>query len=382
MLYLDNSATSFPKPPCVLKAIEEYLLTIGASSGRSGHKPALKAGKMVFSCREKLARLFNIEDSSRVIFTSGATESLNIALQGFLKEGDEVVITSLEHNSVIRPLRYLEKEKSIKINILQSDPQGVITDTEFKNKITDKIKLIIINHASNVIGSVIPLEKVRNFKRNALLLVDAAQSAGIIPIDVEKDGIDLLAFTGHKGLMGVTGTGGLYIREGVDIRPMKFGGTGSISDNEEQPNFYPDRMESGTLNTTGLAGLKASLDFISETGIENILAHKIALSRYLIEALQSIDEIILYGSSRPENRLPVFSINIKNRDPAEIGFILDRKFDIYVRVGLHCSPVAHKTIGTFPKGTIRLSAGYFNTTEDMDFLIKSLEDIIKEKKSF
>jgi cysteine desulfurase family protein len=377
MIYLDNSATSFPKPPCVIEAIGDYLKHTGASSGRSGHKPALKAARMVFSCREKLAGLFNIKDSSRVVFTSGATESLNTAISGLMEEGDEVVTTTMEHNSVMRPLRYLEKTKSIRIKFLNMNELGAIKKGEIKEKITEKTKLIIVNHVSNITGSIVPLEYFRDIKKNALLLVDAAQSAGIHPMDVEKYGIDLLAFTGHKGLLGVTGTGGLYVRENIRIKPLKFGGTGSLSEKEEQPDFFPDKMESGTLNTTGIAGLNASLDFILNKGIENIMSHERKLSEYFMEKINSIDEIILYGPREAEKKLAVFSINIKDRDPAETGFILDRKYDIYVRAGLHCSPSAHKTTGTYPKGTIRISFGYFNSFDDIDFLVTSLKEIIK-----
>ncbi|MEQ8222945.1 MAG: aminotransferase class V-fold PLP-dependent enzyme, partial [Candidatus Eremiobacterota bacterium] len=229
----------------------------------------------------------------------------------------------------------------------------------------------------NITGSIVPLEYFRDVKKNAVLLVDVAQSAGIYPLDVEKYSIDLLAFTGHKGLMGVTGTGGLYVRENIPIKPLKFGGTGSISEKEEQPDFFPDRMESGTLNTTGIAGLNSSLDFILNKGIENILFHERKLSEYFIEKINTVDDIILYGPQETEKRLAVFSINIKERDPAEVGYILDRTYDICVRVGLHCSPSAHKTTGTYPKGTIRISLGYFNSFDDIDFLVTSLKEIIK-----
>ncbi len=377
MLYLDNSATSFPKPPCVIEAIGDYLKHTGASAGRAGYKSALKAAKMVFSCREKLARLFNIKDSSRVVFTSGATESLNTAIFGILEEGDEVVTTAMEHNSVMRPLRYLEGTKSIKIKFLKTDKYGGVEERDMEEKITEKTKLVIVNHVSNVTGSIVPLEYFRDAKKNAFLLVDVAQSAGIYPLDVEKYSIDLLAFTGHKGLMGVTGTGGLYVRENIPIKPLKFGGTGSISEKEEQPDFFPDRMESGTLNTTGIAGLNSSLDFILNKGIEHILSHERKLSEYFMEKINTVDGIILYGPQESEKRLAVFSINIKGRDPAETGFILDRTYDICVRVGLHCAPSAHKTTGTYPKGTIRISFGYFNSFDDIDFLVTSIKEIIK-----
>ena len=382
MIYFDNGATGYPKPPDVAEKVKDYLLNIGATSGRSGHKLALKAEKIVYAARENLASLFNIKDSSRVVFTSGATESLNTVIFGFLNEGDEVSVTSMEHNAVMRPLRYLEKEKNIKINILQADTKGKVDLKEITDKITDKTKLIIINHASNIIGSVISLEEVGKLKRNALLLVDAAQSGGTCHVDVVKDNIDFLAFTGHKGLMGPSGTGGLYVRKGIDLRPLKLGGTGSISEKEEQPDFYPDRMESGTLNVAGISGLRASTDFILKTGMKKIYEHKMKLSSYFMEKIFPLNEVELYGPDEPENVLPVFSIDIKDRDPSEIAFLLDREYDICVRAGLHCAPAAHKTIGSYPKGTVRISAGYFNTEEEIDFLVSSLRKIIKGRKFF
>jgi len=382
MIYFDNAATGYPKPPCVIEAVNDYLLNTGASSGRAGHRMARKTGKIIFSCRENLAKLFNVLDSSGIVFTSGATESINTVLFGFLREGDEVVTTSMEHNSVMRPLRYLEREKKIKIVLLNADKEGMTAEEEFALRITDSTRLTVINHASNVTGSLVSLKNIKDLKKNSLLLVDAAQSAGVYPIDVEEYGIDFLAFTGHKGLMGPTGTGGLYVREKIDLRPLKLGGTGSISEKEEQPDFYPDRLEAGTLNTTGIAGLKASTDFLLEKGVENIYEHKKILSRYFIDKFSSIEGVEIYGPCDPEKALAVFSINIKGRDPSEIAFILDRKYDIAVRVGLHCAPAAHRTTGTYPLGTVRISPGYFNTALEIDFLSSAIKEILKERKIF
>lgn len=382
MIYFDNAATTYPKPPAVIKGIEEYLLNVGASSGRSGHQLGLKAEKIVYSCRKKLAALFNVKDSSRITFALNATEALNTAIFGLLSPEDEVVTTSMEHNSVMRPLRYLEKMKKIKIKILMADEKGFIKKDEIKNKITDNTKLIAVNHVSNIIGTIISLREFKDFKKNALLLLDAAQSAGIYPVDVEQDGIDLLAFTGHKGLMGPTGTGGLYVKEGIDIKPLKLGGTGSVSEQEEQPDFYPDRLEAGTLNTTGIAGLKVSTDFILQKGVPDIYAGEKLLSEYFLEKIGKINKIIIYGPKDPDKILPVFSINLKDRDPSEVAFTLDRKYDIYVRVGLHCAPSAHKTIGTYPEGTVRVSMGYFNKKEEIDSLSDALKSIIRSRKIF
>lgn len=378
-IYLDNAATSYPKPEYVLEAIRNYFENIGANAGRSAHKRAYEASKLVFETRETVANLIGIKDSSRIIFTQNATEALNLAILGLVVDkGDQVLTSSIEHNSVMRPLRHLEKEKGITIEIVNCASDGQLNPSDLESKITKKTKLIVINHASNVVGTILPIQKIGEIvhKYNIPLLVDAAQTIGCLPIDVKKDFIDLLAFSGHKGLLGPQGIGCLYIKEGIELKPLKFGGTGSNSESEIQPDLLPDKFESGTLNLSGIAGLKASIEFISKKGVNNIRSRVKNLIGMLIEKLSVIGDVIIYGPKDAELQTGVISINIKGKEPSEIGDLLDRKYDIAVRVGLHCSPQTHKTIGTFPKGTIRLSIGLFNTNEDIDKLCEALCQIV------
>lgn len=374
-IYLDNAATSYPKPECVFEAMRNYLENIGANAGRSAHKRAQETSRMVFEARELIANLIGARDSSRVIFTINATESLNLAILGLhLNKGDRIITSSIEHNSVMRPLRYLENEKGIKIEIINCDSNGQLDPNALESKITKKTKLIVLTHASNVIGTILPIREIGKIARryNIPFLVDGAQTVGCLPIDVNKDKIDLLAFSGHKGLLGPQGVGCLYIRKGSELKPLKFGGTGSNSESQLQPEFLPDKYESGTLNLPGIAGLKASIEFILNKGIENIQTQVQNLTGLLIEKLSTITGTIIYGTKDKSLQTGVVSINIKGRDPAEIGNLLDKKFDIAVRVGLHCSPQTHKTIGTFPKGTVRISLGIFNTASDIDKISEAL----------
>ena len=381
MIYLDNAATSFPKPAAVYEAMQGFLVNIGASHGRSTHRLAVQASRIVFQTREKIAELFNISDSSRIIFTSNATESINLALFGLLKNGDKVLATSMEHNAVMRPLRYLQKQRSIEISIVKCDPEGNLALPEFEKALKQGIKVVVINHGSNIIGTIFPLgELIMLIKKyGALVLVDAAQTAGACRIDVEKEKIDLLAFSGHKSLFGPQGTGGLYIREGLDVKPLKYGGTGSNSESDEQPDFLPDKYESGTLNSPGIAGLGAGVSYVLQQGIDNIFQHGVNLTRRLLDSFREIKKLRIYGPKRPEQTLPMVSINIEGLDSADVARVLNDEFDIYTRIGLHCAPLAHRTIGTFPKGTLRISFGYFNTDKDVDNVIKAFRKILKQK---
>jgi len=378
-IYLDNAATSYPKPKCIIEAMRNYIENIGANAGRSAYKRAYEASRLVFETRELIANLIRAKDSSHIIFTANATEALNLAIFGLgLKEGDCVIASSLEHNSVMRPLRYLEKEKKIKIELARCSQKGELDPDEVASKITKKTKLIVMNHASNVIGTILPIREVGKIARanNIPFLVDAAQTVGFLPIDVEQDNIDLLAISGHKGLLGPQGVGCLYIKEGIRLRPLKFGGTGSNSESEIQPEFLPDKYESGTLNLPGIVGLKASVEFTLNRGIKNIQTQVQNLAGGLIGKLSAITGIKIYGTKNKRLQTGVVSVNIKDREPSQISEILDEKYDIGVRVGLHCSPQTHKTIGTFPKGTVRVSLGLFNTTKEIDNLCEALCQII------
>jgi len=306
MIYFDNAATSYPKPKRVGQAMLYFLEKIGASPGRSGHRLSIEAGRTLYQTRESLAELFNVDDPLRIIFTLNVTEALNLTLKGLLRPGDQVITSSMEHNSVMRPLRELEK-RGIEIKVVSCSPQGLLDPQDLEKSIKKNTKLIVLNHGSNVIGSLLPITEVGKIarKHNVLFLVDAAQSAGCYPLDIKRDNIDLLAFTGHKALFGPPGTGGLVVGERVDIKkldPLKVGGTGSRSELEEQPDFLPDIYESGTPNTVGLSGLNEGLHFILKEGVDKIHKHELKLTQKLIEGLKEIPGVILYGEDRIKER--------------------------------------------------------------------------------
>ncbi|MGB9594745.1 MAG: aminotransferase class V-fold PLP-dependent enzyme, partial [Candidatus Poribacteria bacterium] len=346
MLYLDNSATSHPKPPEVIQAMNDYMINVCANSGRSGHRLAISASRIVYNAREEVAKLFNIDDPLQIIWTLNATESINIALQGILKPDDHVITSSMEHNSVMRPLRALERS-GVKITVVKCSIDGFIDPSDIESAINNKTKMIAINHASNVIGSIQPINDIGLIakKYGLIFMLDTAQSAGAYPIDIQKSNIDLLAFTGHKSLYGPVGTGGLFIRDGIDIKPLKYGGTGSRSEEEYQPDFLPDKFESGTLNIVGIAGLGAGVRYVMNKGIENIRRQECNLTQKLIDGLTCIPKVKVYGDPDAKKRVGVVSFNIDGLYPSEVALYLEEKFDILCRASLHCAPSAHKTIG-------------------------------------
>ena len=382
MIYLDNAATSYPKPKEVGEAMMYFLEKVGASPGRSGHRLSIEAGRILYQCRENLAELFHINDPLRIVFTLNATEAINLALKGLLRPGDHVIASSMEHNAVMRPLRELEK-KGVEVQVISCSPKGLLDPRDIEKAIKRNTALIVLNHGSNVTGTLSPVSEVGDIasKNNILFLVDAAQTAGSHPIDIKKDKIDLLTFTGHKALFGPTGTGGLAIGEKVDVNrmvPLKTGGTGSRSESEDQPDFLPDLYESGTLNITGIAGLSAGIKFILKKGINEINQYEMILSQKLISGLNKISGVKVYGGEQNSNRAAVISFNIDNQSPSAVGLKLDEEYDIICRVGLHCSPAAHKTIGTFPTGTVRLSMSLFNTPEDVEKTITAVKNIARD----
>ncbi|SHJ39114.1 cysteine desulfurase family protein [Geosporobacter subterraneus DSM 17957] len=379
MVYLDNAATTYPKPETVYQAMDRCMREYNANPGRSGHKMALASGRSIYKTRDLLCQLFHIDNPMQIIFTQNATDSLNLALKGLLKSGDHVVTTSMEHNSMLRPIMALE-ELGVENTIVQCDPTGALDPKQIEAAIKPNTKLIAMTHASNVVGTLMPVEEVGAIarERKILLLVDAAQTAGVYPIDVQKMNIDLLAAPGHKGLMGPQGTGILYIREGIALRHMKEGGTGSKSEYLTQPEILPDRYESGTPNTPGIVGLGAGVAFILEEGIEKIRAHEEELTEYFLKQLKKIQGIVLYGPQDHRKQAAVISLNLGEEDSSEVSYVLDQVFDIAVRSGLHCAPMAHKTIGTFEQGTVRFSIGYFNTREDIDKAVEALMRIKEE----
>jgi len=380
IIYFDNAATSWPKPPEVNKAIQKYLKKIGANPGRSGHRLSVEAARVIYDTREKLAQLFNITDPLQIVMTKNATEGLNIAIFGLLKSGDHVITSSMEHNSVMRPLRVMER-RGVELTVIPCDREGLIDPAHVNGAVKKNTRAIFMTHASNVTGTVMSIADIGRIarERGLVFCVDAAQTAGSYPIDVEEMNIDLLAFTGHKSLFGPSGTGGLYIREGLDneIEPFCIGGTGSRSEVEEQPDFMPDRYEAGTPNTVGIAGLQAGVDFVLFKGVDQIKRQEALLVKMFIEGLKSMPGIILYGHDSVDQRTPVVSFNIEGTDPAVIALQLDERFKIMARSGIHCAPSAHKTIGTYPHGTVRFSFSYFNTEEQ---IIKALDVLNKISK--
>ncbi|MCL4515845.1 MAG: aminotransferase class V-fold PLP-dependent enzyme [Firmicutes bacterium] len=376
-IYLDNAATSYPKPEAVYRAVDRFMREIGASSGRGAYRQALLADKVVFSAREALGKLFGIRDASRIVFTSNATESLNLAVKGLLKAGDHVVASSMEHNAVWRPLKRLEAERGIEITVAPCAKDGSLRPEDVIKAIRPNTRLVVMTHASNVTGTLLPVGEVGAAARDrgVLFLVDAAQTAGTCPIDAGTLGIDLLAFTGHKGLFGPTGTGGLYIREGVDLLPFKEGGTGGESILEHQPDHLPDRFEAGTLNISGIAGLLAGVDFILTEGIDRIRGKEKELTGHFLRALEIIPGIEVYGPKDPEKQVGVVSLNISGVMAQDVAYVLDEVYGVMVRSGLHCAPMAHRTIGTIDRGTVRFGIGYFNTIEEIDTMVQALAEI-------
>ncbi|MBN2088549.1 aminotransferase class V-fold PLP-dependent enzyme [candidate division KSB1 bacterium] len=384
MIYFDNTATSFPKPPGVAAAMMQFMDKIGANPGRAGHRLAIESGRIVYATREAIAELFQAPDPLRIVFTANVTEALNLALCGLLKAGMHVVTSSMEHNSMMRPLRCLE-QKGVELTVVQCDSQGALEPAHIESAIQSNTVMIAINHASNVVGTILPISEIGQIarKHNLLFLVDTAQTAGVLPINMEKDNIDLLGFTGHKSLYGPMGTGGLIIGKRVDLdtfEPMKSGGTGSHSEHEQQPKFLPDKFESGTLNVVGLAGLNASVRWLLEQGIDLVRPHEIQLAKHLLEGLESINGVQIYGQQEPAKRIATISFNIVGKAPSEIGLRLDEDFDVLCRVGLHCSPASHKTIGTFPTGTVRFGMGIFNTLEEVDRAIAAVQQLTEALK--
>ncbi|HEC99521.1 MAG TPA: aminotransferase class V-fold PLP-dependent enzyme [Proteobacteria bacterium] len=376
-IYCDQAATSFPKPRAVIEAISSFLTNTSGSPGRSAHGYAIEAGRAVFEARETVADFFNCPSSEQVIFTANVTESLNLVLLGLLQSGDHVVTTSMEHNSVMRPLQYLKESGNVDFTVVSCDDQGRLDPENIQRALRPETRLVAVNHASNVTGTILPIEAVGEIKGNAFFLVDTAQSAGVIPIDMQEARVDFLAFTGHKSLLGPTGIGGLCLSKDIRLNPLKRGGTGSRSESWAHPDFLPDRYESGTPNTLGIVGLNAGIRFIQEQGLERIRAHELRLIRQMMEGLSGIKGVKIYGPRAADKKTGIVSLNIEDKSPSEVCLILDRKYGIMTRGGLQCAPIAHKTIGTFPGGTVRLSLGYFNTLEEVDQVIRAIYEISK-----
>ena len=380
MIYLDNAATSWPKPAEVLKAMTDVLEHAGGNPGRSGHRLSIAAARIIYDTREEVAQFFTVSDPLRVIFTSNATHAINLALKGILKPGDRVVTSSMEHNSVMRPLRNLEKQ-GVRLSIISNAPDGSFDAKNVTKIVTSDTRLVVMTHASNVVGTILPITEIASIthKAGALLLVDAAQTAGVIPINMSEMGIDLLAFTGHKELQGPPGIGGLVISNNVDasqIEPLIRGGTGSRSESEEQPDDLPDKFESGTANLVGIAGLGAGLRWIKVRGIGEIRGHLKKLSQTLMDGLSVIPKVKIHGTLDPERSVAIISFTVAGKRVSNIGLKLDEEYGILSRVGLHCAPAAHRTIGSFPEGTVRLAPGVFTTLDDIQETIEAISKVV------
>lgn len=370
MIYFDNAATTFPKPKEVIDATVDFMSNHAANPGRAGHAMSLEASRIIFDARLEIAELIQAGNPMTIAFTKNATESLNMGILGYAKKGDHIISTMMEHNSVSRPVSALEKS-GITHTFVSCDQQGFLDMDAFENSFRENTSLVCITHASNVIGTVNDLYKIGQIckKHNAALLVDAAQTIGIFDIDVNDMNIAMLCAPGHKGLYGPMGTGFIYVREDINLMPLMYGGTGSSSESLLQPDIMPDKLESGTLNAVGIAGLLEGVRFVKKTSVENIRKHEQKLLALCMDELKKINGIIIYGPDDITKRSAVIGFNIASIASTEVAYILDSAFDIQVRSGLQCGSLAHKTLGTLEQGIVRVSFSYFNKEEEvMDFI--------------
>ena len=364
MIYLDNAATTLKKPPCVAEAVVRAMATMG-NSGRSAHQEALDASRVIYRTREQLAKLLGCSAAERVVFTCNSTEALNIAIGGLFAPGDHVLSTDCEHNSVLRPLYRLE---GVEVDFLPADRRGCIDYDDFRRLLRPNTRGIVCTHGSNLTGNLLDIRAIGRFAKEhgLLLVVDASQTAGVFDIDMEAMGIDVVCFTGHKSLMGPQGTGGLCVGAGVEIRPFAVGGTGVQSYSETQPEAYPTRLEAGTLNSHGIAGLGASLAFLKRTGRDAVRMHESVLARRFYETVRTIPGVKVYGNFAVHLRAPIVSLNIANLDSSEVADELAERFEIATRPGAHCAPRLHRALGTEDQGAVRFSWSYFNTEAETD----------------
>jgi len=383
MIYLDNAATSFPKPEQVYRGMDAFIRSAAANPGRSGHRLAVEAEAMVNETRMLIARLMGFKRPERVVFTLNATDALNMAIKGVLRPGDHAITSVLEHNSVSRPLNMMERHGVITLTRLQAGSDHVIDPDEVAKAFKPSTRLVALTHASNVTGTIQAIGAIGRIvrERNSVLLVDTSQSAGVVPIDFDSDCIDLLAFTGHKALLGPTGTGGLLVGERVEVSPWREGGTGGDSSSPVQPSELPHRLEGGTPNVFGIAGLREGVKLLLDRGVESILAHERALIAEFYRAIKAPELFNWYGADRAvaerrgEGRIGLVGINFSEFEPAELAAILDERYGIAVRAGLHCAPYAHKHLGSFPQGVVRFSVGILSTAEDVRQAAAALNEI-------
>ena len=375
-IYFDNGSTSYPKAPGVATAMANLIEQGAFNINRGNYEGAYEVAALVLETRELLAELFHAESSRQVVFTPGITHSLNYLIKSLLKSGDHVLVTGLEHNAVMRPLCQMEK-LGVSYDILPTDRDGMVHAADVERMLRKETKAVIVLHASNVCGTIVPIEEIGEIceKRGVFFAVDTAQSAGTIPVDMQKAKIDFLAFTGHKGLLGPQGIGGFLISDKLDreLTPLIAGGTGSISDSLEMPTVLPDKYESGTMNLPGIIGLHAALTYLKEETVESIHRKKMELTAYFLEGLKKFPTIRVAGRTDITNRVAVVSLDFQNADNAMVAFELESDYGIMTRVGLHCAPIAHKSLGTYPQGTVRIAFSASNTKEEIDVLLQALE---------
>ncbi len=384
MIYLDNGATSFPKPNEVYEFMDHYYRNKGVSPGRSGYDLCLESGQVVENTRKQLARFFNGKHSERLCFSYNSTDALNLVINGMLKKGDHVITTTLEHNAVLRPIYHLQTEQGVEVDYVSFDDKGFVNPDDFKKLFKSNTKLVIVNHASNVIGTVQPIKEIGSLcrEREIPFAIDASQSAGKIAIDIDELNVDIIAFTGHKSLMGPTGIGGLYVREGVDIGLTRAGGTGVRSAVRTHLEEYPYRLEYGTLNSVGIAGLHAGVKWLETKGISNIHDHEMKLTAMLRDGFKEIDGVTMYLQDDLTNHIGVFLFNIEGLEAINTGTFLDADYDIACRTGLHCAPLVHEAIGTDKiNGAVRFGIGPFNTENDIATAVQAVRDIAESTKA-
>ncbi|MBP3587682.1 MAG: aminotransferase class V-fold PLP-dependent enzyme [Clostridia bacterium] len=380
-IYLDNGSTSFPKAPGVGKAMANFIENVGVNIGRGGYEEAYSAAEVVLDTREKLCKLFHFDQPENVVFTSGITASMNILLKGLLQPGDRVLTTSMEHNAVMRPLRQLE-QKGVEVVLIPCKRDGTLDFEAFIDLATPGTRALVMTHASNMCGTVMPVKDVAEYCQTLGIwtIVDCAQSAGILPIDMEDWGVDAIAFAGHKGLLGPQGIGGFLITDDLaaEVDPLLSGGTGSISHLETVPDFMPDRFEPGTQNLPGIFGLHAALSYLEKVGIEKIYQHEMALAERLLKGLSQLEGIRVVGRPQLTGRTAVVSVDLLQMDNADAAFLLEDKYGIMTRCGLHCAPQAHKSVGTYPQGTVRFAPGRETTEAEIDTALAAIQEILAE----
>ena len=379
MIYFDNAATSMKKPDCVIEAVTEAMCSMG-NSGRGVHDGALCAGRSIYDARAALAGLFGAESPNRIVFAANSTESLNIAIQGILEPGDHVITTALEHNSVLRPL-YVMEDRGVELTVLPADVMGRLRYADFENAIRENTKAIVCTHGSNLTGNLVDIRRVGEIaKQHGLLfVVDASQTAGVFPIDVQKMGIDILCFTGHKSLLGPQGTGGMYVREGVAVKPLLSGGSGVQTYLRNHPPQMPTALEAGTLNGHGIAGLLAAVRYIRETGMDTIREKERSLMWEFYRQVQKIPGITVYGDFSGEDRCPIVALNVRDYDSGEVSDALFENWGIATRPGAHCAPRMHEALGTVQQGAVRFSFSHYNTMEEINIAVSALRELAQEE---